>query len=176
MPFFDEDTSFRLMSIYSRTVGGIQMLYASFFGWIAFDCLSWTVQQMSWIAQNGFSFKGRTFKGEYVPAIDIGNFAEGAILALLSLSGFIGGCGLLGLRPWARQWEIAYLIFAFVYWLAGIAIATRRGHDIGYDVLAYMILALPYLPFLCISPPPHKVPLFGNVTRAKPVVDDLDGI
>jgi hypothetical protein len=176
MPFDDEDTGFGLMSTYSRTVGGIQVLYASFFGWIAFPCLRWTVQQMSWIAQNGFSFKGKILKGEYVAAIDMGNSAEGTILALLSLFGFIGGWGLLGLRPWARRWEIAYLIFASVYSLAVIAIEARRGHDLGYIVLASMIFALPYLPFLFISPPPHKVPLVGKVTRAKPVVDDLDGI
>jgi hypothetical protein len=72
--------------------------------------------------------------------------------------------------------EIAYLIFASVYSLAVIAIETRRGHDIGYIILASMIFTLPYLPFLSISPPPHKVLLVGNVASAKPVVDDLDGI
>jgi hypothetical protein len=98
------------------------------------------------------------------------------MFALVSLSGFIGGCGLLGLRPWARRWEIAYLIFVWVLSVAVAAIETRSDHDIGYIVLIYMILSLPYLPFHFISPPPYKVPLVGKVTRAKPVVDDLDGI
>jgi hypothetical protein len=183
MPFGDEDnasptpeTGFGLWSTYSRTAGGIQVLYASFFGWLAFPCLSWTVQQMSWIAQNGFSFKGEMLKGEYRPAIDMGNFAEGTILALLSLFGFIGGCGLLGLRSWARRWEIAYFIFASVYSLWFIVVETRRGHDLGYLVLFYTILVLPYVPFLFISPPPCKAPLVGKVTRSKPVLDDLDAM
>jgi hypothetical protein len=45
MPFDDEDTGFGLMSIYSRTVGGIQVLHASLFGWMAFDSLTMVVQK-----------------------------------------------------------------------------------------------------------------------------------
>jgi len=72
-------------NLYSRTVGGIQVLYASFFGWLAFLGLRWSAQQMIWIAQDGFSFQGTTFKGLYLPALDLENLAEGTVLALLSL-------------------------------------------------------------------------------------------
>jgi hypothetical protein len=164
MPFDDEDTGFRLMTTYSRTVGAIQVLYAAGFGWIALDCLSSVVQHEG------------TFKGVYIPPINLFNLAQGTMTALLSLSAFIGACGLLGLRPWARRWEIAYLFFGSISALAVIAIETRRGHDLGYIVLAYMIFALPYLPFLFVSPPAHEVPRAGKVTRAKPVMIDLDGL
>jgi hypothetical protein len=176
MHFYDEDAGSRLMGIYSRAVGGIQVLYALCIGRFAFLFLEWIVQRMSRIAQNGFSFEGEFLKDKYVPAIDVGNLGEGTILVLLSLSAFIGGCGLLGRRPWARRWEIPYLIFASVYAVGVFTVETRRGHDLGYIVLAYLVFALPYLPFLFISAPPYKVPIVGDVTKTKLVVDDLDGI
>jgi hypothetical protein len=163
-------------NLYSRTVGGIQVLYASFFGWLAFPCLRWTTEQMIWVAQNGFSFQGTTFKGVYLPALNLENLAEGTVLALLSLCCLIGGCGLLRLRSWARYWEIAYLVVVAVYSLWVLATAIRMGHDFGYIVLFSMAFTLPYLPLLLTSPSPQKVALFGKATGAKPVVDDLGGI
>jgi hypothetical protein len=171
MPFDEEDnaycapmTGFRLMSTYSRTIGGIQVLCASLFGWIALGSLSMVVQREG------------TFKGVYVPPINFSNLYEGTMAALLSLSCFIGGCGLLGLRPWARRWEIAYLVLVSVLSMVIAIHETRSGRDLGYIVLWYMILALPYLPFLFISLSPCKVPLVGKVTIPKPVVNDLNDI
>lgn len=149
-------------NLYSRTVGGIQVLYASFFGWGALGCLWWSAQQMVWIAREGFSFQGMRFKGSYIPSFNLENFAEGTVLALLSLCSLIGGYGLLRLRSWARRWEIAYLILVPLYSLWYLAIEVRRGHDFGYIVLFSMAFALPYLPLVLISPPPHTLPLFGK--------------
>jgi hypothetical protein len=42
MHFSDEDTGVRLISTYSRTVGAIQLFYASFFAWVAFPRLRWS--------------------------------------------------------------------------------------------------------------------------------------
>lgn len=141
-------TGLRLMRTYGPTVGGIQVLYACLFGWIAFLFLSRTAEQMSRVAQNGFSFEGEIKKGEYFPAIDARIFTEGSIWALLSLSGFIGGCGLVGLRSWARRWEIAYLIFASGFSLWDVMEETRIGRDLGQLGFFYAIFAVPYLPFL----------------------------
>jgi hypothetical protein len=176
MHFDDEDVSIVLMTIYSRAVGGIQVLYTLFFGQFAFLFLEWIVQRMSRIAENGFSFEGEILKGKYEPSLNMCTLAEGTILVLLSLSAFIGGCGPLEHRPWAHRWEIAYLILASVYALWVFTDETLRGHYLGYVVLGYLAFALPYLPFLFISPPPYKVPLVGNVAKSKLVVDDLDGM
>jgi hypothetical protein len=163
-------------NLYRRTVGGIQVLYASIFGCGAFGCLWWSAQEMVWIAQKGFTFQGITFKGTYIPPFHLGNFARGMEFALLFLSSLIGGYGLLRLRPWARRWEIAYLVVVLVFSLRDLATEVRRGHDFGYIVLFSLALTLPYLPLLLTSPPPHKPPLFGKANGAKPFVGDLAGI
>lgn len=181
MSLCDEATGVRLIGTYSRTVGGIQLLYASFFGWIAFDSLWWSANEMVRVAQEGFTFegrilKGKTLEGTYIPAFDLENFALGMEFALLSLCSLIGGYGLLRLRPWTRRWEIAYLTFILVFSLRDIVTEVRRGHDFGHNVVPTMALTLPYLPLLLISPPPHKPPSSGKANGAKLVVDDLDGI
>jgi hypothetical protein len=176
MSLCDEATGVRLIGTYCRTVGGIQLLYASFFGWVAYDSLWWSAYQMVRIAQEGFTFQGKTLKGTYIEPFHLGNFERGMEVALLSLCSLIGGYGLLRLRPWTRRWEIAYLTVVLVFSLRDLATEVRRGHDFGHLVLPTMALTLPYLPLLLISPPPHKPPSFGKANGAKPFVDDLTGI
>jgi hypothetical protein len=162
MSLCDEGTGVSLIRTYSRTVGAIQLLYASFFAWVAFPRLRWSFDQMSWVAQHGFGFEGMTFKGVYLPAFDVSNFVEGMVLALLSLACFIGGYGLLRLRPWTRRWGIAYLTVVLIFSLWDLATVVIRGHDLGQSVRFSMAFILPYLPLLLISPPPHKPPSFGR--------------
>jgi hypothetical protein len=76
----------------------------------------------------------------------------GTTLALLSLSGFVGGYGLLGLRRWVHRWEAAY-VAVFSVGLAGItavmALDTRCGP--AYFIASFLLLvafAVPYMPFL----------------------------
>ncbi|MGC8638905.1 MAG: hypothetical protein ACP5XB_03380 [Isosphaeraceae bacterium] len=127
---------------------------------------------MSWIAQYGF--KDIPGKGEYIPALNIGNMVDGTIYAAICLSGFIGGCGRIGLRSWASRWEIAYFLFASVPLLSETAAVARKGYDITYCVLFYAGFVLVYLPLCFISPPPPEAPLVGTVARSKPAADDLD--
>src|SRR5262245_47457215 len=104
----DGARAFGCKALYVRTIGGIQMASAAFFGWLAFLVLSQTADEMIRIAQNRFSFEGHTSKGVYFPALDLEVVADGTVLAVLSLCCLIGGYGLARLRPWARRWEIAY--------------------------------------------------------------------
>lgn len=173
-PLFDPDTRLRVIRTYCRTVGAIQLLYASYLGWAASDNLRWAFHQICQVARNGFRFEGQILKNIYVPSINIDNLAEGAILALLALYCLVGGCALLKRLPWARGWAITYLILLTAYAVATFPIDMQRGHDLRGAVYAYLGLALPYLPLLFISLTDQVV----SVDKAKPSglgVDDLAG-
>jgi hypothetical protein len=129
------------MRVYSRTVGLIQWGYALLVGYRAIDILRYCYHP---------EFHGKGINHEaYLSLVEL---FFGTIGALLALSGFIGGCGLLALRRWARPWEIAYLSVLLV----GVA---RLGAEMAFDIrsglrefasLASFALAfgLPYVPFL----------------------------
>ncbi len=157
MSLTDEIVNSRGMKLYSRTIGGILILFAAFFAWLAFPCLRWSVDQVIRMAQNDFSFQGHTFKGTYFPALDLQNLAEGTILALLSLSCLIGGCGLVRLRPWARRWGIAYMIVIAIYSSWVIATEVHKGRDFEYIFLFLIVLILPLMPLLLASAPQQQI-------------------
>lgn len=149
-----------LLRVYSRTVGIIQVLYALFFGWIAFATLRMVLQTEG------------TFKGVYFPAVDLVRLCEGAIPTLLFVLAFVAGCGLLALRSWARGWEIAYLLVVGVISAATAASEARRGQDVGYIGLFFILLSLPYLPFLFTSPLPRDERGVSDVTASASVPTD----
>jgi hypothetical protein len=90
----------RWMRTCARPVGVIQWLNAAIFGW------------MTYITFNRGQFYNPEFhgKGLHSPAYwDFRWLFFTTIFGLLSVSGFISGCGLVGLRPWVRRWVAAYL-------------------------------------------------------------------
>jgi hypothetical protein len=128
---------------YCRVVGGIQWLYAAFFGWSA-----------AMIYSTGQFYNPEFhFKDFYAPAhLDFKWLVFTVAYALLSFSGFVGGYGVLRLLPWVRRWEAAYLSVL----AAGVAVGTVRGlsnplltpADLTSVVLFFTAFALPYVPFL----------------------------
>lgn len=163
---------FGWMRVYSRPAGCIQILYAVVVGRLVFRGLSGLVHEM-------VHYGELIGKGGGPISPHPRDLLALTILSLLSLTSFIGGYGLLRLRPWARRWEIAYLgvvsVAVAVSMVAMLSGAIRMPHefdDLTMFVLIVMAFALPYLPFLVtrwpgvVSPPPYKSP-------SKPVVDDL---
>jgi hypothetical protein len=133
------------MRVYSRTVGLIQWSYSLVFGYFAAELLRFCYHPQI------------HFKDVYQePYLSLAELFFGMVIALLSLSGFIGGCGLLALKRWARAWEIAYL---FILSIGVAAVTCAMAFDIRAGVRDFTVLglfslafALPYVPFL-----------FGNV-------------
>jgi hypothetical protein len=138
------------MSFYSRVAGGIQMLYAAFFGWLA----------LREFGPDGFYTPAFVFKGYHAEFYDWRCLIITTFCTLLSLCGFIGGYGLHGLRPWVRRWEVAYLGFlalgvaAETVWarsdIPGSPNYFARGRPADYTALVLFSLAfaLPFLPLL----------------------------
>jgi hypothetical protein len=137
---------------YARTTGAVQLLYAAAFAWFA----SW-----EFLGGGGeFFHPALSGKGGYSPAyFDWEKLITLALTTLLSLTGLIGGCGLLSLRPWVRRWEAAYLhvlsvgaylcmamaagaVWAAMSWLWPYKLDFRS------TVLFTAALGLPYVPFL----------------------------
>jgi hypothetical protein len=128
------------MRAYSRLVGGIQWAYALYFG-------SWAVYMLRFCYHPEFHGKGDS--AAYLSLVEL---FFGTMCALLALSGFFGGCGLLALRRWARRWEIAYLGVLSVG-VAGVTVGMAFDIHFGprdFTALALFSLAfaLPYVPFL----------------------------
>jgi hypothetical protein len=153
------------MRVYSRTVGFIQWGYALVVG-------RYAVELLRFCYHPEFGFKG----GHEEAYLSLAELFYGTVFALLSLSGFIGGCGLLALKRWARPWEIAYLSVLSV----GVAAVTcAMAFDIRSGARDFMVLALfslafalPYMPFLFAvvdggtgptrcRPPEEKTPIRG---------------
>jgi hypothetical protein len=129
------------MSLYSRLAGCIQWLYALVFGWYAIDLLSHCYHP---------EFRSKDIHDPaYLSLVEV---FFGTICTLLSLSGFIGGYGLLGLQRWVRRWEIANLGVLSVGVTAvtvGMSLDVRSGPaDFTALVLFSLAFALPYVPFL----------------------------
>jgi hypothetical protein len=127
---------------YTRLVGGIQCLYAVFFGWMAEGHYS----------GGRFYHEEDHFKG-YSPAyFDYGWLIFTTNCALLFLSGLISGYGLLRLRPWVRRWEVAYLgILTLVVVVSVVGDWSRpswNSEELTYFVLFYILFGLFYVPFL----------------------------
>jgi hypothetical protein len=127
---------------YARTAGVIQWLYAAFFGWTTF------ANFMSGRFYNP-EFYG---KGTYSPAyLDFRWLFLTTVFGLLSVSGFISGCGLVGLRPWVRRWAAAYLGILLLV-TASIVWDMRRGllnsEGLTNTMLFSTAFAVPSLPFL----------------------------
>ena len=131
------------MRAYTRTAGGIQWLYAGFVGWHALIAYS----------SGRFYHPDEYSKGFYPAHFDYRWLISITVFALLSATGFIGGYGLLRLRPWVRRWEVAYLsvlsvgvaCIAIDYLLINVLWPLA---ELTYVVLVSMAIGLPYLPFL----------------------------
>jgi hypothetical protein len=154
---------------YRRTAGCIQMLYAAVVGWFAFLELRGVV--------HGIMHYGELIgKGSGSISPNPGDLVALPIFSLLSLTGFIGGYGLLRLRPWARRWQIAYLgivsVAVAVSMAAMLSGAVRMPYefdDLTMFALIAIAFALPYLPFLVTSQSGVvSLPLRGNGHRAAP--------
>jgi hypothetical protein len=129
------------MRVYSRAVGLIQWGFAFLFGYYAIEILRYCYHP---------EFHGKGINAEaYLSLVEL---FFGTIGALLALSGFIGGCGLLALRRWARPWEIAYLGVLLVGLAplgAQMAFDIRSGpREFTAFAMFSLGLALPYMPFL----------------------------
>lgn len=159
-----EIARFNLPLLYRRTMGGVQLIGSALIWWLASRCLVEAAEQMSRIARKGFDFRGTTGKGVYFPALDVRNLAEGTILAVLSLCCLIGGVGLVGNRPWAGRWVMAYLLIVSADALWTIAVEVGRGRDFDYIVLYSLALIVPYIPLALIASSPENVPVDGSVS------------
>jgi hypothetical protein len=166
-------SGFGWMRVYTRFVGGIQLLYAAVFGRWAYTCFDRVYERL---VQAEGVFKGFHQKSY----LDKEELLIGTVLALLSLCGLIGGTSLLRLRSVARSWETAYLGWLSVLFVAFETFSLGRSADaktISDDLkvffLFFLFFGVLYLPFLAISPPPHELPRVGKAKPSKPVVDDL---
>jgi hypothetical protein len=147
MPFFDKpdarDGGGWIMT-YCHVAGIIQCFYAAFFG------------KMCSITFGDGQFYHPAFqgKGEHSPAyFDYSGLFFTTVFALLAVTGFIGGLGVLRLRPWVRRWEAAYLGVLLIGAAAAIVADMSRGFRAFEDFTPLMLFsvafALPFLPFLC---------------------------
>jgi hypothetical protein len=126
-------------------VGGIQCLYAAYFGWMA---------ESSY--RNGHFYHEAIYgKGEHPAYYDFNWLISTTAWALLSLSGFIGGCGLLRLRSWVRRGEVVYLgILTAATAAEAVRVLSRPLGSAATDlfvtslVLFCMVFGLFYVPFL----------------------------
>jgi hypothetical protein len=182
LPFAAAAPGFGWLRHYVRPAGIIQVVYAAFFGWLA-----WLV-----FRSGQFHSPETFFKGHQPEIFDYQWLITTTLCTLLSFSGFISGCGLLGRRPWARRWEVAYLGFLAV----GVAAQTvfiqsvargsptlfARGKPADFTalILFCLIFALPFVPFL-FGVVGGAAPLRGP-RQKKPVIApggawdrDLDG-
>jgi hypothetical protein len=135
-----------LMRTYARTVGVIQWLNAAFFGWMT--CIYFSFGQ--------FYHPESRIKGGYSQAyLDFGWLIFTTVFGLLSVSGFISGCGLLKLRSWVRRWAAAYLGTLLLGTAAAIVVEMPRIWLVPESLTALMLFstafALPCLPFLFVA-------------------------
>jgi hypothetical protein len=139
---------FGWLRIYTRPAGVIQMLIAAYFGWMA-----------CWLFRNGQFYHPETFSRGKVEIFvhraaryDFEWLISTTVWTLLSLTGFIAGYGLLGRRPWARRWEVAYLgILSVVVAVEMVTLPydIRRGaRDFTDLVRVLLAFGLPFVPFL----------------------------
>ncbi len=130
------------LKAYCRTVGVVQLVYAGFFGYVAYGELRFG--QFYHPASHG--------KGDFPAYYDYEWLVRTPILVLISATGFLGGVGLLGLRRRVRGWEIAYLAVLFAY-IAEISVeqyfhVPRRPGDF-YELAVFIAaVALPFVPFV----------------------------
>jgi hypothetical protein len=142
----------RWIRAYARMSGAIQLLYAAAFAWFA---------SVEFLGGGGeFFHPASSGKGTYMPAyFDWEKLITVTLTTLPSLTGLIGGCGLLSLRPWVRRWEAAYLLVLAVG--ASLCVAIAAGAvwavmswlwpfklDLPAILLFTTALGLPYVPFL----------------------------
>jgi hypothetical protein len=167
---------------YTRPAGVIQMLYAAFFGWLAYV-----------VFRSGrFYTPAYQFKGGYQPgSFDYQWLITTTLCTLLSVSGFIGGCALLARSPWARRWQVAYLGFIAVAVAAqmvfiqsdvpGSPTVFARGKppDFTALILFSLMFALPFVPFLFRVPSAARLRAPGKKKPASASLGvsdrDLDG-
>ncbi len=131
---------------YARTAGAAQVIFASWFAWIASVAFGYGT----------FFHPAISFKGEDSPAyFDWGKVIALTLMILLSLAGLIGGCGLLALRAWVRRWEAAYLLVLAMgaSLCVLVAVGTVRTHmwwfwPLKPTVLFTAAFGMPYVPFL----------------------------
>lgn len=136
------------MRVYTRTAGCLQILYAVVVGGLAFGELSSLVHDIV--------YYGKPIgKGVGPISPRLADLVFFAIFSGLFLTSFIGGYGLLRIRPWARRWEMAYLGVVLLV-VAGSTVAMLSGAlptPWEFDAVAMldliiMAFALPYLPVL----------------------------
>jgi hypothetical protein len=146
-----------LARVYTRFVGGIQLLYALIFGLWAYQCFE---DVCFW----AFGVGEGVFKGGLIqPYLDKEELFLGIILGSLFVFGLIGGSSLLRLRPGVRIWQIAYLALLTILLIAISALhikwpfdARAISENLTGNVLFYLAFALPYVPFLVVSPSPEQ--------------------
>jgi hypothetical protein len=156
---------------YARTAGGIQWLYAALFGWMAF------VNFMSGRFYNP-EFYG---KGSYSPAyLDFRWLFLTTVLGPLSVSAFISGCGLVGLRPWVRRWVAAYLGILLLVTAAEIVVDMHRGRLVPESLTASLLFstasAVPSLPFLFGAVVDRMAEVARRRAREEEPVDESVGV
>ena len=141
----------RFRRVYTRAAGCIQVLYAAAVGWLAF-------LEMKGVVHDIVHYGELVGKGSGSIAPHIGDLVALPIFSLLSLTGFIGGYGLLRLRQWARRWEIAYLgivsaavAISITAMLSGAVRMPFEFDHLTMFALIAIAFALPYLPFLVTS-------------------------
>ena len=164
-----------LMRTYARTVGVIQWLKAAFFGWMT--CIYFTFGQ--------FYHPESRIKGGYSQAyLDFGWLIFAPVFGLLSVSGFICGCGLLKLRPWVRWWAAAYLGILLLGTAAAFVVEMPRVWLVPESLTALILFstafALPCLSFLfgpvvalVTGPTPLRVAKEKSMVASYGVRDDL---
>jgi hypothetical protein len=163
---------------YARTTGAVQLLDAAAFAWFAFAVFFGGGGEFFHAAFSG--------KGGNSPAyFDWEKLITLTLTTLLFLTGLIGGCGLLSLRPWVRRWEASYLLVLAVG--ASLCVAIEAGAvwpvlqwlwplklDFPSTVLFTTALGLPYVPFLSaafVRAATESAPL-GSPKKAPTVVPE----
>jgi hypothetical protein len=144
MPFVEKVHAHDWMRTYCHVVGIIQCFYGAFFG------------RMFWKAFGDGRFYHPAFEGKgfYSPAyFDFAGLFFATVFALLAVTAFIGGCGLVGLRGWVRRWEAAYLGVLLMGTAVAIVEEMPRAWLVPESLTPLMLFSvafsLPYLPFLC---------------------------
>ena len=150
LPFEPASPGFGWLRHYIRPAGVIQVLYAAFFGWLAF------VE----FGTGQFYTPALVFKGDHPEFYDYQWLITTTLCTLLAFTSLIGGYGLLGRRPWVRRWEVAYLGFVAVgvaaqtVWIQSDVpgypsfFARSRPADFTALILFSLMFALPFVPCL----------------------------
>ncbi len=133
-----------LTKLYLRLVGGLQILYALFFGWFA-------AVFISSIVKNHGMF--RTSQDHFALVV-------GPTCTALLITSLLAGVGLLRLRPWARKWEFAYLGIYYLIIGTAFLVEDASGKGAEYfvgEICMSAVLTLPGMPVLLMREGSRKI-------------------